>query len=159
MGWPPQRNRGEAPRAPGNTNNVAEYPLEAGLRAYLAAGGRGPLRIIGDSKVVIGHIEKRRDRGLWPDKPHLAARCRAVFALLDQVSGDSTIGWRSQEENTDADALTRLGNAVMPGVAERTYLADVGQVELNGGVAARIAAINAHPSPKFTHFAELRTGG
>ena len=61
--------------------------------------------------------------------------------------------------DTDADALTRLGNAVMPGVAERTYLADVGQVELNGGVAARIAAINAHPSPKFTRFAELRTGG
>ncbi len=82
-------------------NNVAEYlGLEAGLRAYLAAGGRGPLRIIGDSKVVIGHIEKRRDRGLWPDKPHLAARCRAVFALLDQIGGDWTIGWRSQEENS-----------------------------------------------------------
>jgi ribonuclease HI len=156
----PQRCRGEAPRAPGNTNNVAEYlGLEEGLRAYLAAGGRGPLRIIGDSKIVIGHIEKRRDHGLWPDKPHLAARCRAVFALLDQVSGGWTIAWRSQEENTDADALTRLGNAVMPEVAERTYLADVRLVGLNRGVAARIAALNAHPSPKFKHFAELRTAG
>ncbi len=61
--------------------------------------------------------------------------------------------------DTDADALTRLGNAVMPGVAERTYLADVRQVELNRSVAQRIAAINAHPSPKFKHFGELRTGG
>ena len=159
-GQPPQRSRGEAPRAPGNTNNVAEYlGLEAGLRAYLAAGGRGPLLITGDSKIVIGHIEKRRDRGLWPSQPHLATRCREVFALLDQVSGGWSILWRSQEENTDADALTRLGDAVMPGVAERTYLADVRQVELNRSVAQRIAAINAHPSPKFKHFGELRTGG
>ena len=159
-GRPPQRSRGEAPRAPGNTNNVAEYlGLEAGLRAYLAAGGRGPLRIIGDSKIVIGHIEKRRDRGLWPDKPHLATRCRAVFALLDQIGAGWSIMWRSQEENTDADALTRLGNAVMPDVTERTYLADVRHVELNRGVAERIAAINAHPSPKFKHFGDLRTGG
>jgi len=159
-GRPPQRNRGEAPRAPGNTNNVAEYlGLEAGLRAYLAAGGRGPLRIVGDSKIVIGHIEKRRDRGLWPDKPHLAARCQEVFALLGQVRGGWSIAWRSQEENIDADALTRLGNAVMPNVTERTYLADVRHVELNRGVAARIAAINAHPSPKFKHFGELRTSG
>lgn len=159
-GRPAQRERGEAARAPGNTNNVAEYlGLESGLRAYFAAGGRGPLQIFGDSQVVIGHIEKRRNRQLWPDKPHLAERCRAVFALLDQLSGGWSIAWRPQEDNTDADALTRVGNAVMPPVSERTYLADVRAVELNRGVAATIAAINGHPSPKFLHFADLRTGG
>lgn len=159
-GRPPQRNRDEVPRAAGNTNNVAEYlGLETGLRAYIAGGGRGLLQIIGDSKVVIGHIEKRRDRSLWPDKPHLAVRCRAVFALLDQLGGGWVITWRSQEENTDADSLTRMGSAVMPEVAERMYLADVRLVELNPGVGAQIAEINAHPSPKFQHFSGLRTGG
>src|SRR5215468_8677522 len=47
----------EAPPHPANTVNVGEYRgLLAGLRAYLATGRTGPLRITGDSQLIINQV-------------------------------------------------------------------------------------------------------
>ena len=96
--WPP---------AAENTNNRAEYLALAGLlRAYLQAGGQGPLLIQGDSRLVINHLTgawKCRDQAL---RPLLAE----ALTLAGQVPDGVRFEWVPRARNTQADALSRAGN-------------------------------------------------
>lgn len=144
---------------PANTVNVAEYRgLLAGLRAYLDAGGRGPLRVSGDSQLIINQVN-----GVYKvRKPELKPYHAQISALLPQISRLS-IEWNPREYNTAADMLAR-GEPRREGVAGPpdggdTYLRDDLQAELPPEVAAAITRLNQHPAPGFKDFAALRTGG
>jgi ribonuclease HI len=66
-----------------NTVNVAEYRgLRDGLCAYLAAGRQGPLRVTGDSQLIINQVN-----GIYKvRKPELQPYHAEVAALTQQIS-------------------------------------------------------------------------
>src|SRR5262245_49583612 len=68
-----------------NTVNVAEYRgLRDGLRAYLAADRQGPLRITGDSQLIINQVNgvyKVRKPELQPYHAEVAALTRQIRQL------------------------------------------------------------------------------
>jgi ribonuclease HI len=151
-----EQGHDEAPANPANTVNVAEYRgLLAGLRAYLAAGGRGPLRITGDSQLVIRQVNgeyKVRNaalRGFHSEVSQLAAQIR-----------DLSLIWNPREHNTAADILAR-GEPPQAQVAdaEELFLRDDLQADLPTALTSAIERLNRHAAPGFKDFANLRTGG
>jgi ribonuclease HI len=152
-----QDGRGERPRHPENTVNVAEYNgLIAGLQAYLAASGQGPLTIRGDSQLIVGQVSGT----MKTRQPHLAKLRDVAQALMRRVSKGATIRWNPREENSAADLLARgpqeQGSATP---TDRTYVADVQQAPIAPELRTSIARLNVHPGPGFGDFARLRVGG
>lgn len=93
------------PRAPANTNNVAEWKaLENGVDAYLAEPACSGLLLVirGDSKLVINQLNNS-----WAcNKSHLAeSRCR-VWQKLKGI--DWRAEWVPREQNTEADEAGRV---------------------------------------------------
>lgn len=152
-----QKHNEEA-RNSANTVNVAEYRgLRDGLQAYLAAGGRGPLRVTGDSQLIIYQVN-----GTYKvKKPELKPYHAEVVTLLPQIR-DVSISWNRREHNTAADRLAR-GEQPQTAVgtldSEDLYLSDALQVQLPAEVSTAIAQLNQNPAPGFRDFADLRTGG
>jgi ribonuclease HI len=149
--------QGEAPPAPGNSNNVAEYRgLITGAQAYLATGRLGPLHIQGDSQLVVNQVQ-----GVWrAKKPELAALRRefeTIAAAIPQVQ----IEWVRREQNSAADLLARDPQTATPAPApeSRIYLTTPEQAAIASTVRDTIARLNAHPAPGFNDLARLRSGG
>lgn len=146
----------EAPANAANTVNVAEYRgLLAGLRAYLAAGGRGPLQITGDSQLVIRQVNgeykvrKAALQGYHAEVGQLAAQIR-----------DLSLVWNPREHNTAADILARgESSQVQAADGEDLYLHDDLQADLPTALTSAIERLNRHAAPGFKDFAGLRTGG
>jgi ribonuclease HI len=139
-----------------NTVNVAEYcGLRDGLRAYLAAGNKGPLRITGDSQLIINQVT-----GVYKvRKPELQPYHAEVVALARQIR-QLKIEWNPREHNTAADQLARGATAPTgTPVDNDIFLHNPLQATLNPSVAATIARLNTNPAPGFKDFAALRTGG
>lgn len=152
------QGRGELPPGPNNTVNVAEYRgLIDGLRAYLAADHCGPLRVMGDSQLIINQVN-----GSWRVRnAALAALHAQVGPLVRQIQG-FVLGWNPREHNTAADRLARGAAAPAtdgtPDSSDR-YLTDPLQAGLPADLAEAIRRINASPDPGFGDFSRLRTGG
>jgi ribonuclease HI len=151
-----EQGHDEAPPNPANTVNVAEYRgLLAGLRAYLAAGGRGPLHITGDSQLVI-----RQVNGEYKVR---SAVLRGYHAEVNQLTAqirDLSLVWNPREHNTAADVLARGESShAQAANAEDIYLRDDLQANLPTALASAIERLNRHPAPGFKDFASLRTGG
>jgi ribonuclease HI len=146
----------QVPAHVANTVNVAEYRgLRDGLHAYLAAGSQGPLRITGDSQLIINQVN-----GVYKvRKPELKPYHAEVVALAQQIR-QLKIEWNPREHNTAADQLAR-GATVPTGapVDDDLFLHNPLQATLHSSVAAAIARLNANPAPGFKDFAALRTGG
>ena len=148
----------EEARNPANTVNIAEYRgLRDGLRAYLAAGGHGPLRVTGDSQLIIYQVN-----GTYKvKKPELKPYHTEILTLLPQIR-DVSISWNRREHNTAADRLARGEQPqVAGGASDDTdlYLSDGLQSQLPPEVTAAITQLNQNPAPGFRDFAALRTGG
>lgn len=152
------QQHGEEARNPANTVNVAEYRgLRDGLRAYLAAGGRGPLRVTGDSQLIINQVN-----GVYKvKKPELRPYHTEITALLPQIR-DVSIEWNRREHNTAADRLARgeqpQGASGAPDDTD-LFLSDAMQSQLPSEVTAAITQLNQNAAPGFRDFAGLRTGG
>jgi ribonuclease HI len=139
-----------------NTVNIAEYRgLRDGLRAYLAAGRQGPLRVTGDSQLIINQVN-----GIYKvRKPELHPYHAEVVALTQQIS-PFTIVWNPREHNTAADQLARGATAPAGAlVDDDIFLRNPLQATLSQTVSTAIARLNANPAPGFKDFAALRTGG
>jgi ribonuclease HI len=143
------------PPAPENTVNIAEYQgLIAGLRAYLAAGGAGPLQVQGDSQLIIYQMEGR----YGVRQPTLAALHATAQALCAQIAGGVSWRWMRRSENTAADLLARGVDPAAPSV--RTLLTPEAALgPLPPPLQAAIARLNDHPAPGFGDLARLRVGG
>ncbi len=139
-----------------NTVNVAEYcGLRDGLRAYLAANGRGPLHVTGDSQLIINQFNGR----FKVRKPELQPYHAEVTALARQIR-QITVAWNPREQNRAADQLARgISSTSTAPVPDDRYFQHELQASLAQPVAAAIAQLNANPSPSFKDFAALRTGG
>lgn len=152
------QKHGEEARNPANTVNVAEYRgLRDGLRAYVAAGGRGPLRVTGDSQLIIYQIN-----GTYKvKKPELKPYHADITALLPQIR-DVSIEWNRREHNAAADSLARgeqskASDSVLDDAD--LFLHNAMQSQLPAEVVAAIAQLNQNAAPGFRDFAGLRTGG
>src|SRR4051812_18704112 len=83
------------PPTPENTVNIAEYQgLIAGLRAYLAAGGAGPLQVQGDSQLIMYQMEGR----YGVRQPALVALHATAQALCAQIAGGVSWRWMRRSE-------------------------------------------------------------
>jgi ribonuclease HI len=143
----------EAPPAPGNTNNAAEYrALIALLREYLDTGGRGPLRVHGDSELII-----RQLRGEYRVKaPGLADLWRQALALAAQIPGGVEYVWVPREENRVADQLASGTPAPGPRALTRAPTPPTG---VPPALAQQIAALNQAGHASFKDCLRLRLGG
>lgn len=113
------------------TSNVAEYVALLLLLEWLDANPGGPVRIEGDSKLVVMQV-----RGEWnAEAPHLVAlrgKCQALVARLPQGSRLVHVG---RAANGEADALTHLAYVAAfeqdPGLERRygPFLASPHQLE------------------------------
>ncbi|HEU4326874.1 MAG TPA: reverse transcriptase-like protein [Roseiflexaceae bacterium] len=152
------QGRGELPPGSDNTVNVAEYRgLIDGLRAYLAEGRRGPLRVTGDSQLIVNQVN-----GSWKVRNAALAGLHALVGPLARQIQGFELRWNPREQNADADRLARGAPAPDPGGAPDPadrYLADPLQAGLPADLAASIRRINASPAPGFGDFSRLRTGG
>ncbi|MBN2111111.1 MAG: ribonuclease HI family protein [Methanosarcinaceae archaeon] len=147
--------------SPANTNNVAEYTaLEEGILNYLALGGRGPLQICGDSKLVINQME-----GKWKvNNPKLAEIHSRINSIINRNKLSVRYRWVPRNENTDADRLAMpaakqgsVSQQAKPG--ERKVIADTNTAPITVQLRLRINELNTQPSPGFRSFAQLKVGG
>jgi ribonuclease HI len=136
-----------------NTVNTAEYQaLIVALRAYAEAGGAGPLRVIGDSQLIIYQMEGRyRVRGA------LVTFHQQAQALICWHRWQVEFAWVRREENTAADMLTQHPDAQIPAPADRCILPAATRV--SNSVRSQIKRLNKHAAPGFGDFARLRLGG
>jgi ribonuclease HI len=147
--------QGERAPQPANTVNVAEYSgLIAGLRAYVAGGGQGPLLVQGDSQLIIYQMDGR----YGVSNPSLAALNDEAQEILCTIPGMVRFNWVRREFNAVADRLA-AGLAADAPLPSRTYLADVEQTPIATPVRAAIQRLNTHPGPGFGDLAKLRVGG
>jgi ribonuclease HI len=152
-----QDGRGERPPDVSSTVNIAEYlGLINGLRAYIAAGGQGPLQVVGDSQLIIGQVTG----AMKSKQPNLIRLRDEAQALIRRIPGGATLRWQRREENSAADLLARgPKESDLPTPAARTYVADVQTASISDDLRAAIARLNAHVSPGFSDVSRLRVGG
>jgi ribonuclease HI len=83
-----------------STCNVAEYgALEFGLEKVKEFVGEGPLRVLGDSRLIVNQVS-----GYWGGKKeHLLEARDRVRKLLEGMKWG--IEWIPREQNEEADAL------------------------------------------------------
>lgn len=140
---------------PANTVNMAEYAgVEAGLRAYIEAGGRGPLLVQGDSQLIIFQL-----LGRYRVREHLVAPHQRVKALAAKVLGGVTFEWVRREQNSAADQLTHRPDERIPPIGQRTLLVEPASATTTDVVRRQVARVNALPSPGFGDLARLKVGG
>lgn len=154
-----ESGRGERLPAPGNTNNVAEYMgLCAGLESYVAAGRRGPLKVVGDSQLIIGQM-----LGATATKNFALVQLRDhARGLARRIPGGVSYHWQRREHNTAADALAGDGTpSSLPPPHQRTYAlgANVETAPVSATVRNAIMRLNAMPAPGFKDFTRLVVGG
>lgn len=150
------KGRWEQEPQSGNTNNRAEYTaLLKGIQAYLEAGGKGPLLVLGDSQLVI-----RQLRGEWAIKnPGLERLVDSIRNLLENSGLEVNLRWVPREENMEADGLAMPETLSIPGPLERTYAPEDLLFEVKPALKARIKLLNDNPSPGFKDFMKLKVGG
>ncbi|HKB49038.1 MAG TPA: reverse transcriptase-like protein, partial [Ktedonobacterales bacterium] len=92
-----------APAARGNTNNIAEYRAAlALLLAYAEGGGRGPLRVYGDSMLVVRQVTDE-----WAcNAAQLQALRERVWEVMASIPGGVSFQHVPREQNAAADALS-----------------------------------------------------
>lgn len=94
--------KGVITRGKGATNNIAEYQaLLAGLRAVKEMDLSGPIKVKGDSQLVIKQMT-----GVWQCR---AANLRPLLSEAKQLSaglGDVRFRWIPRDLNTRADKLS-----------------------------------------------------
>jgi ribonuclease HI len=85
------------------TNNVAEYTALVKALEWLVANGfeSGPVRVMGDSKLVISQI-----RGEFKIKNKALIPLFQKAALLKNRFADIAFQWIPREENKEADKLS-----------------------------------------------------
>ncbi len=145
----------EAPAAPGNTNNRAEYmALIALLEEYRRVGRGFPLLVRGDSQLVIQQM-----LGKWqvnnPTLRELNATARQTVA---SIAGGVRFEWVPREQNRRADLLAsgqRLEEATLPPIHATSPLTSA----IAPTLAQQIVALNARGYASFKQFMALRVGG
>ncbi|WP_406657098.1 ribonuclease HI family protein [Methanolobus sp. ZRKC2] len=150
----------EKKRSPSNTNNVAEYTaLKEGILNYLDLGGKGPLQICGDSKLVINQME-----GKWKIKNQNLAEIHSQIAIIIKKNSlNVKYKWVPRSENSDADRLAmpdskqQAMQQAMP--VTRKVIADTNTAPVSPQLRVRINELNTHPSPGFKSFAQMKVGG
>jgi ribonuclease HI len=162
MGWHLRPSDGqeyegmeEAPPAPDNTNNRAEYlALIALLEEYRRLGGEDPLVIRGDSQLVISQM-----RGEWrvnhPMLRQLNAQARQAAAA---IPGGVRYEWVPRAENRRADSLAsgrpHEEETTSPIYATSSLTASIAPL-----LAKQIAELNARGYASFKQYLALRVGG
>ncbi|WP_340819971.1 ribonuclease HI family protein [Methanolobus sp. WCC4] len=175
FGWVINWSSGKAPTegskekkpSPPNTNNVAEYTaLKEGISNYLKLGGKGPLQVRGDSKLVINQMS-----GQWKVKNQNLGKIKEeTESVIRKHNLQVRFTWVPREQNTTADRLampkSRLNNSSKspskaPSVApsERKFVADVNSASVSSNLRLKINELNTEPSPGFKSFANLKVGG
>ncbi|WP_094227622.1 ribonuclease HI family protein [Methanolobus psychrotolerans] len=150
-----------------NTNNVAEYTaLKEGILAYLKFGGKGPLQVYGDSRLVINQMS-----GKWKiNNPNLAEINKQISSTINKSGLQVKFGWIPREQNSMADRLampksSSKNSANIPSKAspvrpeERRFVADVNSSPVSPQLKLSINELNTSSSPGFKSFAQLKTGG
>lgn len=150
----PTEGRKEKLGAPSNTNNVAEYTaLREGIAHYLEMGGKGPLQVCGDSKLVISQMS-----GKWKvNNRNLALIKEQIESLIQAGRIKVAFRWVPRERNSTADRLAMPAGA-QARVAERKFIAAPDRSDTSP-LEMQIRELNAHPSPGFKAFAGLKVGG
>lgn len=171
FGWVINWSSGKAPTegskekkpTPTNTNNVAEYTaLKEGILNYLKLGGKGPLQVYGDSKLVINQMS-----GKWKVKnQNLAVLKEEIASIIKKHDLKVKFDWVPREENITADRLamprsssknSSKSSSIKP--ADRKFIANVNSMSVSPQLKLRINELNTDPSPGFKSFAQLKTGG
>ncbi|WP_292466629.1 ribonuclease HI family protein [Methanolobus sp.] len=163
----PTEGSKEKKPSPSNTNNVAEYTaLKEGISNYLKLGGKGPLQVYGDSKLVINQMS-----GTWKIKnQNLGEINKQIASEIKKHDLKVKFGWVPREQNTTADRLampeSRLkgpskspSNASFVAPVERKFVADVNSVSVSSNMRLKINELNTDPSPGFKSFVNLKVGG
>jgi ribonuclease HI len=151
----PTEGRKEKQCSPTNTNNVAEYTaLKEGIANYLELGGKGPLQVCGDSKLVISQMS-----GKWKiNNENLAIIKEQIASLIHSNGLRVAFKWIPRGENSIADRLAMPGDIPARPV-ERKVIADVNTSGALPLLRIQINELNTHPSPGFKSFAGLKVGG
>jgi ribonuclease HI len=138
--------------APGNSNNQAEWlALIHLLESYLAAGGTGPLEILGDSELVINQIN-----GDWAVRnPALRERYDRAIELATQIGKGVSFHWVPRSFNAAADRLA----SGQTGAPPASVFASVQPHDVAPDLAAEIAALNAAGQGGFKTLMHLHVGG
>ncbi len=171
FGWVINWSSGKAPTegskekkpTPTNTNNVAEYSaLKEGILNYLKLGGKGPLQVYGDSKLVINQMS-----GKWKIKnQNLAVIKEEIASIIKKHDLKVKFDWVPREQNITADRLaiprsssknSSKSSSIKP--ADRKFIANVNSMSVSPQLKLRINELNTDPSPGFKSFAQLKTGG
>ncbi len=151
--------KGEKLRHPENTNNVAEYTaLKEGILQYLKLGGKGPLQVYGDSKLVISQMS-----GKWKVKnQNLATIHKQINETIEKHNLKVKFDWVPREKNSIADGLAMPKNAsksVTVKLEDRKFVTDANTASISPQLRLSINELNTNPTPGFKNFAQLRTGG
>lgn len=172
--WSDERSPTEGSRerkpSPSNTNNVAEYTaLKEGIKNYLKLGGKGPLHIYGDSRLVINQMS-----GKWKvNNRNLAAIKGEIGSLIKKRKLEVKFNWVPREKNTTADRLamprsvlkqskrSSKKNSKTPSIkpSDRKFVADVNTAPVSPKLRLKINELNVDPEPGFRSFARLKVGG
>ncbi|TGC07513.1 ribonuclease HI family protein [Methanolobus halotolerans] len=154
---PCTQGRKEIKGSPSNTNNVAEYTaLKEGILNYTDLGGKGPLQVCGDSKLVINQMA-----GKWKiNNPNLAELHSQITAAVKKNKLKIRYKWVPRSENSDADRLAlpdSQQHAAIP--VARKVIADTNTASVKPHLRISINELNTDPSPGFKSFAQLKVGG
>lgn len=151
---PEETGSAEWPAARDNTNNRAEYlALIGALEQYLASGRSGPLRVQGDSQLVINQMT-----GEWGiNNPALRSLHQQATRLSKRVSGGVRYRWVPREENQVADTLAggQLGLTQTPLV----YAEQLQGASVVTALSEQIARLNGAGKMSFKEAMSLRVGG
>lgn len=169
-GKKPTEGSKEKKPSPSNTNNVAEYTaLKEGISNYLKLGGKGPLHVRGDSKLVISQMS-----GKWKvNNENLAKIKEETASIIKKHNLKVKFTWVPREQNSIADRLalpksrrnkvskteskTSKESSVKP--ENRKFVADVNSSSVSSKLRLQINELNTSPSPGFKSFAQLKVGG
>lgn len=175
FGWVINWSNGKAPTegskekkpTSSNTNNVAEYTaLKEGIVNYLKLGGKGPLQVYGDSKLVISQMS-----GKWKVKnQNLAVIKEEIASIIKKHDLKVKFDWVPREQNSTADRLampkssskntsknSSKTSSVKP--ADRKFIANVNSMPVSPQLKLGINELNTSSFPSFKSFAQLKTGG
>nr|WP_321496979.1 ribonuclease HI family protein [uncultured Methanolobus sp.] len=173
-GRKPTEGSKEKNPSPPNTNNVAEYTaLKEGILNYLKLGGKGPLQVYGDSKLVISQMS-----GKWKvNNENLAKIKDETSDIIKKHNLKVKFTWVPREQNSIADRLalpkcrrnqvsrsdskteskTSKESSVKP--ENRKFVADVNSSSVSSKLRLQINELNTSSSPGFKSFAQLKVGG
>lgn len=174
-GKKPTEGSKEKKPSPSNTNNVAEYTaLKEGISNYLKLGGKGPLQVYGDSRLVINQMS-----GQWKvNNQNLAKIKEETSSIIKKHGLKVRFTWVPREQNSIADRLampkstrskksrtsSKTNSAANSKVStekpeNRKFVADVNSSSVSPKLRLQMNELNTSPSPGFKSFAKLKVGG